>query len=81
MKFDVTVMKIGNLTIEADTAEEAMLFAKTCNENNINWESRTWICVIKRKATRHENYHEQKRPAAYRTCEKHLGIIRKSKEV
>lgn len=44
-------------------------------------ESRTRLRVIKRKATRHENYHEQKRPAAYRTCEKHLGIICKSKEV
>lgn len=37
MKVDVTVMKIGSLTIEADTAEDAMLFAKTHNENDINW--------------------------------------------
>lgn len=37
IKFDVTVMKIGSLTIEADTAEDAMLFVKTHNENDINW--------------------------------------------
>lgn len=58
MKFDVTVMKIGSMTIEADTAEDAILFAKTCNKNDINWESRTRIRMIKRKATRHEDYHK-----------------------